>query len=141
MATPFPLPPPPNFRVAQVEPGFIRLSWSDYPAAMVGTRRLKGYRLYKSAVLGELGVRVADENVLGPGTFHYDDTAADAGPTRHYVLVAVEESGWGDGPFGAGPYGQPDPGGFDLMPWNSRPWGAPMRGFGEAPFGTEAYGF
>ena len=141
MAAPFPLPPPPNFRVAQVEPGFIRLSWSDYPATLVGQRRLKGYRLYKSAVLGELGVRVADEKVLSPATFQYDDHEPDAGPTRHYVLVAVEESGWGDGPFGAGPYGQPDPGGFDLMPWNSRPWGAPMRGFGETPFGTEAYGF
>ena len=141
MAGPFPLPPPPNFRVAAVEPGFIRLAWSDYPVDLRQNRRLAGYRLYKSPVRDELGRRIADEAVLGPGTFQYDDHEADAGPERFYLLVAVEESGWGGGPFGTGQYGQPDACGFDLMPFNSRPWGAPLRGFGEAPFGSEAYGF
>jgi len=141
MASPFPLPPPPNFRVASVEPGFIRLTWSDYPADLRQNRRIKGFRLYKSAVKGELGRRLADEKILNAGTFQYDDHEADAGPERFYLLVAVEETGWGDGPFGIGQYGQPDPGGFDLMPYDSRPWGAPVRGFGEAPFGGEAYGF
>ena len=140
MAYPHPMPPPPNFRVAQAESGFIRLTWSDYPAELKQGRRLKGFRLYKSAVRDELGRRLADEKVLGPGATQYDDHEADAGPSRFYLLVAVEESGWGDGQFGSGPYGQPDPGGFSLMPFNSRPWGAPMRGFGEAPFGQEAFG-
>lgn len=141
MAHPFPLPPPPNFRVAQVEPTHIRLTWSDYPPEFISNRRLRGFRLYKSAVAGELGRRIADESVLGPGVYQYDDDEADAGPDRFYTLVAVEDTGWGNGTYGIGPYGQPDAGGFDLMPYNSRPWGAPVRGFGEAPFGIEAYGF
>lgn len=141
MAFPFPLPPPPNFRVAKVDPGLVRLAWSDFPIEVKQNRRIRGYRLYKSAVLGELGLRIADEKTLGPSTFQFDDTEPDAGPTRYYLLVAVEESGFSDGAFGIGPYGQPDPGAFDLMPLNSRPWGSPMRGFGEAPFGAEAYGF
>jgi hypothetical protein len=127
--------------VAQVEPTHIRLTWSDYPPEFISNRRLRGFRLYKSAVAGELGRRIADESVLGPGVYQYDDDEADAGPDRFYTLVAVEDTGWGNGTYGIGPYGQPDAGGFDLMPYNSRPWGAPVRGFGEAPFGIEAYGF
>ena len=141
MAHPFPLPPPPNFRVAQVEPTYIRLTWSDYPVEFKANRRLRGFRLYKSAVKNELGRRIADENILGTGVFHYDDNEADAGPDRFYTMVAVEDSGWGEGLFGIGPYGQPDPGGFDLMPLNSRPWGTPVRGWSEAPYGSEPYGF
>ena len=141
MAALFPLPPPPNFRVAKVDPTYVRLAWSDFPTEVKHDRRIKGYRLYKSATPGELGLRIADENTIGPATFQFDDSAPDAGPNRYYVLVAVEESGWGDGAFSAGPYGQPDAGGFDLMPFNSRPWGSPMRGWGEAPFGAEAFGF
>lgn len=141
MAFPFPLPPPPNFRVASVEPGFIRLTWSDYPVELKQNRRLKGFRLYKSSVKDELGKRIADEKILNAETFQYDDHEPDAGPDRFYTLVAVEDSGWGEGPFGIGPYGQPDSGGFDLMPYNSRPCGSPMRGYGEAPFGIEPYGF
>jgi len=140
VAYPFPLPPPPNFRVAAVEPGFIRLTWSDYPPEVAAIRRLRGFRLYKSAVKGELGKRIADETTLGTGGFQYDDHETDAGPNRFYTLVAVECSGWGEGIYGGGPYGQPDPGGFDLMPFNSRPWGAPVRGWGEAPFGIEPFG-
>ena len=141
MAHPFPMPPPPNFRVAALEPGFIRLSWADYPADFKASRRLRGFRLYKSPVCGELGRRIADETALGTGVFQYDDHEADAGPDRFYTLVAVEDTGWGNGVYGIGPFGQPDSGGFDLMPFNSRPWGAPVRGFGEAPFGAETYGF
>jgi hypothetical protein len=127
--------------VAQVEPTFIRLAWSDYPPEFISNRRLRGFRLYKSAVAGELGRRIADESSLSPGVYQYDDSEADAGPDRFYTLVAVEDTGWGNGVYGIGPFGQPDSGGFDLMPFNSRPWGAPVRGFGEASFGTEAYGF
>lgn len=141
MAHPFPLPPPPNFRVAQVEPTHIRLTWSDYPPEFIANRRLRGFRLYKSAVAGELGRRIADESTLSNGVYQYDDNEADAGFDRFYILVAVEDTGWGNGTYGIGPYGQPDAGGFDLMPYNSRPWGAPVRGFGEAPFGAEAFGF
>lgn len=141
MAYPHPLPPPPNFRVAKVEPGLVRLSWSDYPLQVRQERRLRGFRLYKSAGRGELGRRLADEDTLGPDATQFDDREPDAGPQRFYLLVAVEQSGFGEGPFGTGPFGQPDAGGFDLMPFNSRPWGAPMRGFGEAPFGAEAYGY
>lgn len=141
MAFIFPLPPPPNFRVAAVEPGFIRLTWSDYPAELLANRSIKGFRLYKSAVKDELGKRIADEKILTLGIFQYDDHEPDAGPDRFYTLVAVEESGWGEGAFGIGPYGQPDSGGFHLMPFNSRPWGSPMRGFGESPYGIEPYGF
>jgi len=141
VAHPFPLPPPPNFRVAQVEPTHIRLTWSDYPPEFIANRRLRGFRLYKSAVAGELGRRIADESTLSNGVYQYDDNEADAGFDRFYILVAVEDTGWGNGTYGIGPYGQPDAGGFDLMPYNSRPWGAPVRGFGEAPFGAEAFGF
>jgi hypothetical protein len=141
MAFPFPLPPPPNFRVAKVEPTHIRLTWSDYPAEFKTNRRLLGYRLYKSAVKDELGKRLSDERILGPGTFQYDDNEPDAGPERFYTIIAVEIFGWGEGPFGIGPYGQPDSGGFDLMPFNSRPWSSPVRGWGEAPFGIEPFGF
>jgi len=141
VAHPFPLPPPPNFRVAAVEPGFIRLTWSDYPQGLRADRRICGFRLYKSAVKNELGRRIADEEVLGNGVFQYDDHEADAGPDRFYTMVAVEESGWGEGLYGNGPYGQPDAGGFDLMPFNSRPWGTPVRGWSEAPFGLEPFGF
>lgn len=141
MAYPFPLPPPPNFRVAQVEPTHIRLTWSDYPVELRESRRLRGFRLYKSSVKDELGRRIADETVLDTGIFQYDDYETDIAPDRFYTLVAVEDSGWGDGLYGTGPYGQPDPGGFDLMPLNSRPWGTPVRGWSEAPYGIEPYGF
>ena len=91
MAAQFPLPPPPNFRVAKVDPTYVRLAWSDFPTEVKQDRRIKGYRLYKSATPGELGLRIADENTIGPATFQYDDAAPDAGPNRYYVLVAVED--------------------------------------------------
>lgn len=141
MAHPFPLPPPPNFRVAAVEPTHIRLTWSDYPVELVGSRRLRGFRLYKSAIKDELGRRIADEKSLHTRVYQYDDHETDIAPNRFYTLVAVEDSGWGDGLYGTGPFGQPDPGGFDLMPLNSRPWGTPVRGWSDAPYGIEPFGF
>jgi hypothetical protein len=138
---PFPLPPPPNFRVSVSESNHVRLNWSDYSVAVKQYRQILGYRLYRSTVQGEIGVRIADEKVLGPGVFQYDDSSADAGPTRFYLLVAVEDAGYGAGAFDVGPNGQPDPGAYDLMPYDSRPWGSPMRGWGEAPFGFQSYGF
>jgi hypothetical protein len=91
VANPFPLPPPPNFRVAGVEPTHIRLTWSDYPLEYRTSGRLRGFRLYRSSVKGELGRRIADETILETGTFQYDDYAADAGADRFYTLVAVEK--------------------------------------------------
>jgi len=141
VANPFPLPPPPNFRVAGTEPTHVRLSWSDYPLEYRTSGRLHGFRLYRSSVKGELGQRIADETTLRTGVFQYDDHEANAGADRFYSLVAVESCGWGDGPFDSGPYGQPDAGGFDLMPFNSRPWGTPVRGWNESPYGVEPFGF
>lgn len=141
MAHPFPLPPPPNFRVAQLEPTHVRLTWSNYPVEFDTSRSLRGFRLYRSEVKGELGRRIADETLLETGTFQYDDNSTDGGADRFYTLVAVEDSGWGDGPFNTGPYGQPDAGGFDLMPFNSRPWGTPVRGWSDAPYGIEPFGY
>lgn len=141
MSYPHPLPPPPNFRVLSIESGSIRLSWSDYPVEVKLNRKIKGYRLYKSSVRNELGKRLADENVLIPGTFQYDVHEPDIGPDIFYTLVAVEESGFGKGGFGVGAYANPDTGGFHLMPYNTRPFGSPVRGFGESPYGIEAYGY
>ncbi len=136
-----PLPPVPNFRVISAEPGIVRRIWADYPPQVKTGRRLKGFRIYRSNVSGELGKRIADEKVLGPGVFQFDDTSAEGGPDRRYVLVAVEESGLGLASFGLVPYGEPDTNGFGLLPFNTRPFGAPLRGWGEAPFGAEAYGY
>lgn len=137
----FPLPPPPGFHVSLSEPSHVRLNWSDYPASVKQYRQILGYRLYRSQVQDELGVSIADETILPPGTFQYDDSSPDAGPTRYYTLVAVEDSGFGVGAFDVGYYGQPDAGGHGLMPYDSRPWGSPRRGWGEAPFGLRDYGF
>lgn len=137
----FPLPPPPNFRVTVSEPSHVRLNWSDYPVDVKQYRQILGYRLYRSANQNELGQRIADESVLGPAVFQYDDSSADAGPTRFYTLVAVEDSGFGAGAYDVGYYGQPDPGAYDLMPLDTRPWGSPRQGWGEAPFGIQAYGY
>jgi len=126
--------------VASAESGFVRLTWADYPLSVKEGRRLKGFRIYRSEVPGEIGQRIADESVLGPGANQFDDTSPGASPTKGYVCVAVEDSGFGDAPFGQTPFGEPDYNGFSLLPFNTRPFGAPLRGWGEAPFGALGYG-
>lgn len=135
------LPPVPNFKVISAEPGFVRLIWADYPLEVRDGRIIKGFRIYRSDSKDVLGRRIADESTLGPGTFQFDDTDPEAGPTRHYVCVAVEEAGFGKSQFGKAPHGEPNLNGFSFLPFNTRPFGSPLRGWGEAAFGTEAYGF
>src|SRR3989338_8630003 len=137
----FPLPPVPNFRVASGEPGLVRLNWAEYPIETKQGHRIIGFRVYRSDSKNELGKRIADESILGPGVFQFDDTDPQAGPDRHYLVVAVEEAGFGRVPYGESQFGQPDTNGFSLLPYNSRPFGSPLRGWGEAPYGVEAYGF
>jgi hypothetical protein len=136
-----PLPPVPNFRVASAEPGFVRLTWADYPASVKQGHRLKGFRVYRSGAPGELGQRIADESILGPTANQFDDVGPDASPARGYVCVAVETSGFGEAHYGQTPFGEPDSNGFSLLPYNTRPFGAPLRGWGEAAYGREAYGY
>lgn len=136
----FPLPPVPNFRVAQGAPGFVRLNWADYPVSIKTGHRLLGFRVYRSSFRDELGEKIADEKTLGPGSFQFDDTDPQAGPDRYYVIVAVEDGGSGDSPFGEAPYGNPDTNGFSFPPYSQRPFGSPLRGFGHAPFGID-FGF
>ena len=137
----FPLPVVPNFRVTSGSPGFVRLNWADYPLVVKAGHRLIGFRVYRSNVKDELGERIADEETIGPGVFQFDDTDPQAGPDRFYTLVAVEEGGGGDAPFGESPYGSPDTTGFSFPPYSQRPFGSPLRGYGQAPFDREAYGF
>ncbi len=137
----FPLPPVPNFRVTQGSPGFVRLNWADYPVTVKGGHRLLGFRVYRSENKDELGELIADEEALGANAFQFDDTDPQAGPNRYYVIVAVEEGGSGESPFGDAPYGNPDTTGFSFPPFSQRPFGSPLRGYGQAPFDIEAYGF
>jgi len=136
----FPLPHPPNFRVSESSPGQVKLDWSDYPAEEKAGHRLLGFRLYRSATKDELGIRLADERVLGPGIFQHVDTAPGAGASQYYLLVAVEEMGSGLAPFGQGPFGESDPTGFENAPFNRRPHGSPRRGWGEAAVGEDGFG-
>lgn len=137
----FPLPHIPNFRVASGEPGLVRLFWADYPVGVKAGHKLLGFRVYRSSLKDELGERIADEAILGPGVFQFDDTDPQAGPDRYYSVVAVEEAGGGETPFGEAPYGNPDTNGFSIPAYSQRPFGSPLRGYGQAPFGVEAYGF
>jgi hypothetical protein len=137
----FPLPPVPNFRVAAQEPGLVRLNWADYPPAVKDGHAIIGFRVYRSDVKDELGKRIADESALGSATFQFDDTSPEAGPSRHYVCVAVEDSGFGRAHYGQSPFGDPNSNGFSLLPYNTRPFGSPLRGWGEAPYGVQPYGF
>ena len=134
------LPPVPNFRVAASEPGKVRLNWADYPPVVKDGHRLRGFRIYRSDVEGELGLRIADESLLTPSVFQFEDTDPQAGANRHYVCVAVEDTGFGEAPFGASGFGGENTNGFGVMPFNQRPEGSPLRGYGEAPFGLEAFG-
>jgi hypothetical protein len=136
----FPLPPVPNFRVITAESGHVRLIWADYPPEVKDGHKIIGYRIYRSDTGEQLGARIADEVQLARGIFQFDDTDPQAGPDRSYLCVAVEEAGFGVAPFGGTQYGEPDFNGYGLLPYNSRPFGSPKRGWGEAPFGQEAYG-
>jgi len=49
-------------------------------------------------------------------------------------------AGFGRAPFGESQFGGPDSNGFSLLPFNTRPFGSPLRGWGEAPFGAQPYG-
>lgn len=135
----FPLPVVPNFRVSQGSPGFVRLNWADYPVNVKDGHKLLGYRIYRSATKDELGKKIADESLLNTNVFQFDDTDPQAGPDRYYTVVAVEEGGGGETPFGISPYGNPDTTGFSFPPFSQRPFGSPLRGFGNLPFG-EAFG-
>ena len=136
----FPLPVVPNFRVTSGEPGLVQLNWADYPLQVKDGHKLLGFRIYRSDVKDQIGERIADESILGPTAFNFNDTDPQAGPDRHYVCVAVEETGLGKSPYGQTPYGEKNSNGFGLFPFGFRPQGAPLRGFGEAPYGVEAYG-
>lgn len=136
----FPLPPVPNFRVAQGSPGFVRLNWADYPLGIKEGHALVGFRIYRSSTKDELGELIADEKILGPNAFQFDDTDPLAGPGRFYVVVAAEEGGSGEVPFGNSAYGGPDTTGFSFPPYSQRPFGSPLKGYGQA-FDVEAYGF
>jgi len=137
----FPLPPVPNFRVTTGMPGFVRLNWADYPISVKEGHRIKGFRVYRSALKDELGELIADEADLGSNAFQFDDMDSQAGPDRYYVCVAAEEAGDGATPFGQGPYGDPDLNGIGYLPYSQRPFGSPLRGWGLSPFGAEGYGF
>ena len=136
----FPLPPVPNFRVLQGDPGLVKLIWADYPTGIKQGHKVIGFRIYRSNTKDQLGTRIVDEKTLGPAVFNFDDTDPQAGPNRHYVCVAVEESGFGRAPFGESQYGEINSNGFGLFPYGFRPSGSPLRGYGEAPFGAQAYG-
>lgn len=140
MAFPFPLPPVPNFRVSVSEPGHVKLIWSDYTADIKVFHRLLGFRLYRSEVADKLGTLLANESILTPTTFQYDDTTPGAGPIQFYTLVGVERYGFGEAHFGSSQYGEADPGSWQLMPYNTRPFGSPRTGWGEAAYGTEGFG-
>ena len=137
----FPLPPVPNFRVTSGEPGFVRLNWADFPVNLKEGHRLNGFRIYRSENKDELGEKIADESMLGPNVFQFDDTDPQAGPNRFYVCVAVEETGDGSSPYGQSPYGDPNLNGVGFAPFNQIPFGSPLRGYGLSPYGAEGYGF
>ena len=92
----FPLPPVPNFRVTQGSPGFVRLNWADYPLGIKEGHALVGFRIYRSSTKDELGELIADEKILDPNAFQFDDTDPFAGPDRFYLIVAVEDGGSGE---------------------------------------------
>ena len=136
----FPLPNPPNFRVSESSLGQVKLDWADYPAEVKEGHRLIGFRLYRSGAKDEIGVRLADEKLLGPAVFQFIDTTPGAGAAQHYTLVAVEEWGFGSAPFGKTPFRERDATGFDATPFSRRPHGSPRRGWGEAAIGLDAFG-
>jgi hypothetical protein len=102
--------------------------------------KLLGYRIYRSSIKDELGVVIANEDILGENTFTYEDSDPEAGPTRYYTIVAVEDGGSGESPYGESLYGNPDTTGFNFPPYSLNPFGSPRQGYGAAPFGIEAYG-
>jgi hypothetical protein len=136
----FPLPPVPNFRVAQGSPGFVRLNWADYPLSVKEGHKLLGFRIYRSATPDELGQLIADESLLDTNVFQFDDTDPQAGPSRYYTCVAAEEAGVDTEPFGSAPFGSPNTNGLSLFPFNQRVFGSSLQGYGRAPFDELGYG-
>ncbi|MCG3204336.1 MAG: hypothetical protein KCHDKBKB_01051 [Elusimicrobia bacterium] len=134
-----PLPPVPNFRVTSGEPGFVRLNWADYPVNVKVGHKLLGFRVYRSVNKDELGELIADENQLKTDVFQFDDTDPEAGPTRFYAVVGVEEAGGGESPFGEAPFGDPNTNGFSYPPFSQRPFGSSLEGYGAA-FDVLGYG-
>lgn len=139
--SPYPLPPVPNFRVARQEPGLVQLNWADYPIGVKQGHKILGFRVYRSDTKDQLGKRIADESLLGPDAASYDDTSPEAGPDRFYLVVAIEETGFGLSPFGQPPFGGLVFTGWGWLPYNSRPFSSPMRGWGEGPYNERPYGF
>ncbi len=137
--TNFPLPPVPNFRVTSGGPGSVRLNWADYPVSVKDGHRILGFRVYRSNTKNELGEKIADETILGPAVFQFDDTNPQAGPDRYYVVVAIEKAGAGISPFGEIPFGDPNTNGFSYPPYSQRPFGSPLHGYG-AVFDVLGYG-
>lgn len=137
----FPLPPVPNFRVAQGSAGFVRLNWADYPLSVKEGHKLVGFRIYRSANQDEIGTLIADEQTLKTNVFHFDDTDPQAGPARYYTCVGVEEAGVDAEPFGSAPFGSPNTNGISLFPYSQRVFGSPLQGYGRAPFDQLGYGF
>jgi hypothetical protein len=100
---------------------------------------LAGFRIYRSENKDELGQVIADERVLKTNVFQFDDTDPQAGPDRFYVLVGIEEAGGGASPFGMVPFGDPNTNGLGYPPYNQRPFGSPLRGYG-ASFDVLGFG-
>lgn len=119
----------------------MKLRWADFPLSVKEGHRLLGFRIYRSSSPDELGEKIADETTLGFGVFQYDDTDPQAGPSRHYVCVAVEEAGLDAEPFGSAPFGSPNTNGLSLFPFNQRVFGSPLQGYGQSPFDELGFGF
>jgi hypothetical protein len=89
----------------------------------------------------ELGVIIADEKTLNANASQFDDTDSQAGSSRYYTCVGVEEAGVDAEPFGSAPFGSPNTNGLSLFPFNQRVFGSPLQGYGRAPFDELGYGF
>ena len=119
----------------------MRLNWADYPLSVKEGHTILGFRVYRSSTPDELGVLIVDESSLKANIFSFDDTDPQAGPSRYYTCVAVEEAGIDAEPFGAAPFGSPNTNGISLFPFSQRVFGSPLQGYGQAPFDELGYGF
>lgn len=96
---------PPSFSII-IKPGtneVPHLTWAAYAASDNAGHHVIGYRVYRSLVSGQLGIRVADETILGPLVTSYDDVnQTPEGVILYYTVVAVEPNDFGARPFGEG---------------------------------------